>query len=109
MSDKPFYIERSGYDVSLRVRCNDKVLAKWSVRDGEAWAYQQAEYLCNMLNDVAERFAEQRVRPLRSILNACHSSNLFDTQQAATECIEGMPAYVLVIDIAIPKEKGGAK
>ncbi len=56
------------------------------------------------------------------------SSNLFDTPQAATECIEGMPAFcrgkgdedgakewetvradVLVIDIAIPKEKGGAK
>lgn len=56
------------------------------------------------------------------------SYNLFDTPQAATKCIEGMPAFcrergdeegakeweavradVLVIDIAIPREKGGAK
>ncbi len=55
------------------------------------------------------------------------SSNLFDTPQAATECIESMPAFcrekgdedgakawetvradVLVIDVAIPKAKGGA-
>lgn len=55
------------------------------------------------------------------------SSNLFDTPQAATKFIDGMPAYcrengdedgakewetvradVLVIDIAIPKARGGA-
>lgn len=55
------------------------------------------------------------------------SSNLFDTPQAAVECIKGMPDFcrekgdeddakgwetvradVLVIDIAIPKAKGGA-
>lgn len=55
------------------------------------------------------------------------SSNLFDTPQAAAECIKGMPDFcrekgdeddakewetvradVLVIDIAIPKAKGGA-
>ena len=72
MGDKPFYVVRVGFDISLRVLYNDYVLAKWSVRDGETWAYQQAENLCNVLNDVAERFAEQRIRPLRSILNACH-------------------------------------
>lgn len=72
MGDKPFYVVRVGFDISLRVFCNDKVLAKWSVRDGEGWAYQQAENLCKILNDVAERFAEQRARPLRSIINACH-------------------------------------
>lgn len=56
------------------------------------------------------------------------SSNLFDTPQAAAECIKGMPDFcrekgdeddakewetvradVLVIDIAIPREKDGAK